>query len=94
LIASGVWGEGDEWATEDVAAAWVIAERMNLPIVQAPNRPEGELAKVFAESRHGKELLALSLNADVEWCAQVDVVTVVPQVVALEGAMALVKAAS
>jgi phosphosulfolactate phosphohydrolase-like enzyme len=39
-------------------------------------------------------LLALSLNADVEWCAQVDVVTVVPQVVALEGAMALVKAAS
>jgi 2-phosphosulfolactate phosphatase len=94
LVASGVWGKGDEWATEDVAAAWVIAERMNLPIVQAPNRPEGELAKVFAESRHGKELLALSLNADVEWCAQVDVVTVVPQVVALEGAMALVKAAS
>jgi phosphosulfolactate phosphohydrolase-like enzyme len=36
----------------------------------------------------------LGLDADVRWCAQVDVVTVMPQVVALEGAMALVKAAS
>lgn len=93
LVASGVWGKGDEWATEDVAAAWEIAERMNLPVVQAPKRPKGELAKVFAESRHGKELLALGLDADVHWCAQVDVTTTVPQVMRFDGMAALVKAA-
>ncbi len=82
IAAAGVYGKGVEWAEEDIAAAWVIADHIGFPVVNAPKRPSGELQRVFERSLHGQELLALGLGEDVRWCAQVNVVTTVPQVVA------------
>ncbi|MCX7642269.1 MAG: 2-phosphosulfolactate phosphatase [Armatimonadetes bacterium] len=80
VVASGVYGHGDDWATEDVAAGWSIAEKIGLTVKEAPVRPKGRLDEIFAKSLHGRELLALGLKEDVYWCAQVDLVSVVPQV--------------
>jgi len=93
IVASGVHGRGEEWASEDIAAAWTIAERISGQIVQAPLQPSpppslvprpslNDLEQVFAESLHGQELIALGLQADVNWCAQVDKVSSVPKVTA------------
>jgi len=80
IIASGVYGHGDEWALEDVAAAWEIADKIGLTVAEAPNRPEGRLDEVFLSSLHGRELLDLGLEGDVLWCSQVDAVSAVPKV--------------
>ncbi|MFA0781771.1 2-phosphosulfolactate phosphatase [Fervidibacter sacchari] len=82
IVASGVHGRGEEWASEDIAAAWTIAERMSGQIVQAPQRFQSGLERAFLESLHGQELIALGLQADVNWCAQVDKVSSVPIVTA------------
>jgi len=93
IVASGVHARGEEWASEDIAAAWTIAERISGQIVQAPlqlSRPSSltprpspnALEQAFAESLHGQELIALGLQADVNWCAQVDKVSSVPIVTA------------
>ncbi len=89
IVASGVYGQQEpEWAEEDIAAAWVIADRLGLPIAAAPERPSGDLIGVFSKSLHGQELLALGLEEDVHWCAQVDVVSAVPWVVAFHSSAA------
>ncbi len=91
IVASGVYGRGEEWASEDIAAAWTIAERISGQIVQAPlqlSRPSSpvtrplpsDLERAFAESLHGQELIALGLQGDVNWCAQLDKVSSVPKV--------------
>lgn len=91
IVASGVYGRGEEWASEDIAAAWTIAERISGQIVRAPLQlpsPSSsvtptslsDLERVFAESLHGQELIALGLQTDVNWCAQVDKVSSVPKV--------------
>ncbi|MCS7185956.1 MAG: 2-phosphosulfolactate phosphatase [Armatimonadetes bacterium] len=80
IVASGVYGHGDEWATEDIAAAWAIAEKIGFTVKEAPSQPVGILDEIFATSLHGRELLALGLKEDVRWCAQVDLVSAVPQV--------------
>lgn len=80
IIASGVYKHSEEWALEDVAAAWVIADRIGFAVSEAPFGPEGQLEGIFASSLHGQELIALGLEADVHWCAQVDAVSAVPQV--------------
>ena len=93
IVASGVYGRGEEWASEDIAAAWTIAGRISGQIVQAPlqlSRPSSpvtcplpsDLERAFAESLHGQELIVLGLQADVNWCAQVDKVSSVPKVTA------------
>lgn len=93
IVASGVYGRGEEWASEDIAAAWTIVERISGQIVQAPlqlSRPSSpvtrpslsDLERVFAESLHSQELIALGLQADVNWCAQVDKVSSVPKATA------------
>jgi 2-phosphosulfolactate phosphatase len=92
IVAAGVVGRGVEWATEDIAAAWHIADRIGLPVGQAPDRPEGDLIAVFGASLHGRELLALGLDSDVRWCAQTDIVTAVPRVAAFVGKAARVVA--
>ena len=81
IVASSVHGHSDEWALEDIAAAWAIADKIGFAVAQAPVRPEGQLDEIFASSLHGKELLELGLDEDVRWCAKVDVVTAVPKVV-------------
>ncbi|MER3500546.1 MAG: hypothetical protein C4295_03550 [Candidatus Fervidibacterota bacterium] len=98
IVASGVYGEGDEWAQEDVAAAWVIAERLSLTVTEAPQlfppEPQNfcDLKTVFAHTLHGRELLQLGLDDDVVWCAQVDIVSVVPQVVSFRPPAAVLRA--
>ncbi len=82
IVAAGVYGKGLEWAEEDIAAAWAIADYIGFSVVDAPKRPFKDLQCVFERSLHGQELLALGLGEDVRWCAQVDVVTAVPQVAA------------
>jgi len=80
IVASGVYGRGEEWASEDIAAAWTIAERISGQIVQAPQRFSSRLEQAFLESLHGQELIALGLQSDVNWCAQADKVSSVPKV--------------
>jgi phosphosulfolactate phosphohydrolase-like enzyme len=100
IVASGVYGRGEEWASEDIAAAWTIAERISGQIVQAPSPPfrpssnaprlsPSALERVFTESLHGQELIALGLQADVNWCAQVDKVSSVPKVTAFRNFAAI-----
>jgi 2-phosphosulfolactate phosphatase len=100
IVASGVYGRGEEWASEDIAAAWTIAERISGQIIQAPSSPfrpsshaprpsPSDLERVFAESLHGQELIALGLQADVNWCAQVDKVSSVPKVTAFRNFAAI-----
>lgn len=79
LVASGVHGRGDEWAAEDIAASWTIADLIGLPLSETVPRPKGDLQTVFESSLHGRELLELGLHEDVYWSAQVDTVTTVPK---------------
>jgi phosphosulfolactate phosphohydrolase-like enzyme len=56
---------------------------------QAPRPSPSDLERVFAESLHGQELIALGLQADVNWCAQVDKVSSVPKVTAFRNFAAI-----
>lgn len=80
IVACGVYGYGKEWASEDIAAAWVIAEWLDLPIEEALPKPSEETVMAFMNSLHGQELVALGLGDDVRWCAQRDVIKAVPSV--------------
>lgn len=94
IVASGVYGHGEEWALEDVAAAWTIAEKIGFTIAEAPARPQGRLDDIFTSSLHGQELLALGLDADIQWCAQVDTVSAVPKVEGFSQFAAILRAHS
>lgn len=94
IIASGVYGHGEEWALEDVAAAWTIAEKIGFTVIEAPARPQGRLDDIFTSSLHGQELLTLGLDADIHWCAQVDVVSATPQVYKFSQDAAILRAHS
>ncbi|MGQ9462754.1 MAG: 2-phosphosulfolactate phosphatase [Candidatus Fervidibacter sp.] len=85
VVASGVYGRGEEWALEDIAAGWEIAKKIGCQVTSAPLRPCGNLEQVFSSSPHGQELISLGLQADVNWCAQVNKVSIVPKVFAFQG---------
>lgn len=92
LIAAGVIGKGEEWALEDIAAAWAIADRLGYPRGQTVSEVRGNLREVFEGSPHGQELLRLGLRSDVHWCAQEDAVMAVPYVVRWDLKAALLQA--
>ncbi|MCS7224392.1 MAG: 2-phosphosulfolactate phosphatase [Armatimonadetes bacterium] len=81
IVACGVWGKGAEWALEDVAAAWFLADRIGADHVIGPDRPQGDLLTLFLSSPHGQTLRQLGLEEDILWCAQVDTIGVVPEVI-------------
>lgn len=85
IVASGVYGREEEWALEDIAAAWEIANKVGCQVTSAPLRPCGNLEQVFSSSPHGRELISLGLITDVNWCAQVNKVSTVPKVSAFQG---------
>ncbi|MCS7263799.1 MAG: 2-phosphosulfolactate phosphatase [Armatimonadetes bacterium] len=91
IVASGVFGHSDEWATEDIASAWTIADKIGFAVKKAPSRPQGRLDEIFASSLHGQELLNLGLDEDVRWCAMVDVVDAVPKVESFSQFAAILK---
>ncbi len=80
LIAAGV---NDQGTVEDLFAAQVIAWRLREMGVRLADKwgdppAEGEAAKVLKNSPSGQKLKGLGYGEDVAFCAQVDILGVVP----------------
>ncbi|MDX6765279.1 MAG: 2-phosphosulfolactate phosphatase [Candidatus Methylacidiphilales bacterium] len=73
-------GTGDDFALEDAVGAARVLELLDADHpwrALAPRDPDHAL-HLLRQSRNGRRLQSLGLDADVAWCARMDTVSVVP----------------
>lgn len=96
IVPCGIFGK-ETISEEDILSAWIIAEKIGLPVINETNWLSKEVCRasskeIFIHSKHGKELIECGLSEDVKFCSRVDIFHSVPRVVSYLGdRIALVK---
>lgn len=84
MIPCGIFGK-ELLSEEDIFSAWIIAKKINLPIIDETGWIDERLEKfsskeIFYLSKHGKELIKCGLEKDVDFCSNLDVFNSIPYV--------------